>query len=157
MLNFQKFFKELSIQKISQIVAALCTVAIVSMDLGVSYTKSEQSIYQSFVFQSIAILSVGFSLTNDLTTTVVVFILWCIFKFTKMSFDVKAVDDSGDEVPLESFMGDEEFDGHESFMGDGDEEFDGHESFTGDEEFDGHESFQNFQDAEGFAHCGNHS
>lgn len=145
MLNFQKFFRELSIQKVSQIIAALCTVAIVSMDLGVSYTKSEQSIYQSFVFQSIAILSVGFSLTNDLTMTVVVYILWSMFKFTKMSFNVKAVDDSGDEVPLESFEdfenesftdGDESFDNH----GDGDEDFDN----LGDEEFDGHESFQNY-------------
>ena len=138
---------ESCIQKISQIVAALCTVAIVSMDLGVSYTKSEQSLYQSFVFQSIAILSVGFSLTNDLTMTVVVYILWSIFKFTKMSFDVKAVDDSGDEVPLESFEdfenesftgGDESFDN----QGDGDEEFDN--LGDGDEEFDSYESFQNY-------------
>ena len=151
MLNFQKFFRELSLQKVSQIVAALCTVAIVSMDLGVSYSKSEQNIYQSFVFQSIAILSVGFSLTNDLTTTVVVYILWCLFKFTKMNFSVAAVDSAGDEVPLESF---EDFTEEEDFTGD--EDITGDEEFE-DEEFTNHESFQNFQDPEEFAHCGNHS
>ena len=138
----------------SQIIAALCTVAIVSMDLGVSYSKSEQSIYQSFVFQSVAILSVGYSLTNDFTTTVVVFILWCMFKFTKMNLSVKAVDNSGDEVPVESF---ENFTSDEEFMGDEEEFMGDEEEFMGDEEFTGHESFQNFQDAEEFAHCGNHS
>jgi hypothetical protein len=109
MLDFQKFFKELSMLKVSQIIAALCTVAIVSMDLGVDYTKSEQSIYQSFLFQTVAMLSVGYSLTNDLTTTVVIYILWCIFKYTKMNFKVSALDMSGDTVeePIESFSGDE--------------------------------------------------
>ena len=113
MLNFQKFFKELSMHKVSNMVAALCTVAIVSMDLGVDYTKNEQNFYQSFLFQTVAILSVGYSLCNDITATVVIYILWFIFKYTKMNFKVSALDKSGDSVeePIESFYGDGDGDG----------------------------------------------
>ena len=64
------------------IIVALCTVAIVSMDLGTPYSKSELKLYNNKIFQTIAAFSVSYSITEDIYKSLFVSLLWLGIKYS---------------------------------------------------------------------------
>ena len=63
------------------IIVALCTVAIVSMDLGVPYSKSEEKIYTNKIFQTIAAFSIAYGITKNTYKSLFVTMLWLGIKY----------------------------------------------------------------------------
>lgn len=75
-----------NIKYISSIIFTLATVAIVSMDLGVSYNSNEIKIYQNTFFQLLAVLSGIYLNSTDLRSGSIVFFTWLILKYYKIKF-----------------------------------------------------------------------
>ena len=71
----------LNIEQIANIISGLAVIAIVSMDLGVEYSKNETQIYTSFIFQVIAILAVAYTTTQDLNMSILLLIIWAAIKY----------------------------------------------------------------------------
>ena len=74
-----------TVTMIAQIIAGLATIAIVSMDLGVAYNKQEEKIYTSKIFQVLAVLSVGYLMSENVTQGVALLVAWYCIKYMKMT------------------------------------------------------------------------
>ena len=74
-----------TVTMIAQIIAGLATIAIVSMDLGVAYNKQEEKIYTSKIFQVLAVLSVGYLMSENVTQGVGLLVAWYCIKYMKMT------------------------------------------------------------------------
>ena len=74
-----------TVTMIAQIIAGLATIAIVSMDLGVAYNKQEEKIYTSKIFQVLAVLSVGYLMSENATQGVALLAAWYCIKYMKMT------------------------------------------------------------------------
>lgn len=61
-------------------VAALATVAVASMELGVPYTASEKRFYTSAAFQTLAVGCVAFTLLSDARLALLVVFAWALIK-----------------------------------------------------------------------------
>jgi|TARA_B100000902_G_scaffold345371_1_gene351375 hypothetical protein len=68
---------------LSTLIVALATAAIVSMDLGLPYSKNEQAIYTNMAVQSIAVAAVAFSVTEDVKQAAFVSVAWWVIKHHK--------------------------------------------------------------------------
>lgn len=79
--NLATYSLSLEMQDIARIIAGLVVIVIISMDLGVEYSKSEKQIYTSFIFQVIAILSVAYTTTKDLNMSILLLIIWAAIKY----------------------------------------------------------------------------
>jgi hypothetical protein len=77
-----KFTLDLNIEQIAKIISGLVIIVIISMDLGVEYSKNEKQIYTSFIFQVIAILAVAYTLTQDLNMSILLLIIWAVIKYS---------------------------------------------------------------------------
>ena len=80
-INFTKFVNEFSMKTVAQLIAGLATVAIASMDLGVDYNEDEKKVYTSFIFQMLAVLSVGYLMAEDTNQAVVLLLVWGAIKY----------------------------------------------------------------------------
>lgn len=74
-------------KNVSQLIAGLATIAIVSRDLGVPYNKQEKKIYTSQLFQLLALMSVGYLITENITYGVILLVLWAAIKYLKLPFN----------------------------------------------------------------------
>ena len=63
------------------IIVSLCTIAIVSMDLGTPYSKNEKKIYTNEVFQTIAAFSIAYGITKNKHKSLFVTMLWLRIKY----------------------------------------------------------------------------
>ena len=68
---------------ISTLIVALATAAIVSMDLGLLYSKNEEKIYTHSMVQNIAVAAVAYSVTEDIQQAGLVFMAWWAIKHHK--------------------------------------------------------------------------
>ena len=80
-VNFSKFLNDMSVKTVTQLIAGLATVAIVSMDLGVDYNEQEKKVYTSLVFQMLAVFSVGYLMAEDINQGVVLLLGWAAIKY----------------------------------------------------------------------------
>ena len=69
------YTSNLNLEQIAKIISGLAVIAIVSMDLGVEYSKNETQIYTSFIFQVIAILAVAYTTTGDINMSILLLII----------------------------------------------------------------------------------
>lgn len=81
-VNFSKFFKEMSLKTVTQLIAGLATVAIVSMDLGVEYNEREKTVYTSLIFQMLAVFSVGYLMAEDTNQGLLLLLVWTLIKYS---------------------------------------------------------------------------
>lgn len=88
-INLNKFFNELSGKTLSQLIAGLATVAIVSMDLGVNYNDQERKIYTSLIFQCLAVFSVGYLFAEDINQGIVLLLVWGMIKYSTKLIKIK--------------------------------------------------------------------
>ena len=86
-VNFSKFVNEMSLKTMTQLIAGLATVAIVSMDLGVDYNEQEKNVYTSLVFQILAVFSVGYLMAEDTNQGIVLLLIWTGIKYV----DIKSL------------------------------------------------------------------
>ena len=68
------------VKTISTLIVALATAAIVSMDLGLPYSENEKKVYPSSPVQTIAVLAVAYSVTEDVQQAVVITMAWWAIK-----------------------------------------------------------------------------
>ena len=83
-VNFSKFVNEMSLKTLTQLIAGLATVAIVSMDLGVDYNEQEKKVYTSLVFQILAVFSVGYLMAEDTNQGIVLLLIWTGIKYVSV-------------------------------------------------------------------------
>jgi len=74
-LGSNKNFKNLCL-----IVSLLCVSAILTMDLGVSYTENEEKIYKNKHFQLFAVFASTYSTIDDIKMSLIVTFLWYFIK-----------------------------------------------------------------------------
>lgn len=83
MISILNRLKLQSVNGIAAAVTALATVAILSMDLGVPYSKSEEKIYTNPLIQAIAVFCVAYEMLQDLSITGVIVGVWLLIKYFK--------------------------------------------------------------------------
>lgn len=81
-VNLNKFIDEFSTKTLTQLIAGLATVAIVSMDLGVDYNEQEKKIYTSLIFQILAVFSVGYLMAEDTNQGIILLLIWAVIKYS---------------------------------------------------------------------------
>lgn len=62
------------------LIVALATAAIVSMDLGLPYSKNEQRVYTHMAVQCLAVAAVSFSVTEDVQQAGLITLAWWAIK-----------------------------------------------------------------------------
>jgi|TARA_B110000967_G_scaffold153452_1_gene157905 hypothetical protein len=62
------------------LIVALATAAIVSMDLGLPYSKNEQRVYTHMAVQGVAVAAVAFSVTEDVQQAGLITLAWWAIK-----------------------------------------------------------------------------
>jgi len=68
---------------VASAVTALATVAILSMDLGLSYSDNELAVYTHPIIQIIAVFCVAHEMLEDLTLSTVILAIWLFIKYFK--------------------------------------------------------------------------
>lgn len=84
-----RMLEYITFKNMAHLIAGLATVAIISMDLGLDYTDGEKKIYTSMVFQILAILSVGYTLTEDIYQAIILLLVWLSIKYLSKSIENK--------------------------------------------------------------------
>ena len=72
-----------SFSNIADAVTAIATVAIVSMDLGLPYSKSEITFYTNPIVQSIVVFCVAYEMLENLSLSAVLLGVWLLIKYFK--------------------------------------------------------------------------
>ena len=80
-IQLLKKIKLHNFSNIADAVTALVTAAIVSMDLGVNYTKSEKAFYTHPIFQIIIVLCIAYEMLGNLSISTIVLLIWLIIKY----------------------------------------------------------------------------
>jgi len=78
-----KKMKLSSFTNVADAVTAFATVAILSMDLGVPYSKSEESFYTHPAVQAIAVFCVAYEMLDNLSIAGVILAAWLLVKYFK--------------------------------------------------------------------------
>lgn len=72
---------DFNLKTVSTMIVALATAAIVSMDLGVGYSENEKRIYTNMNVQPIVVSAVAYSITEDVTQTTLITLVWLYIKY----------------------------------------------------------------------------
>ena len=79
------YINSMDLNKLTQIISGLATVAVLSMDLSSPYTKNELKIYASKAFQLLAIFSVVYQTSQEINSTLIITGLWAVIKYSNLS------------------------------------------------------------------------
>lgn len=80
-IQLLKKIKPHNFSSFADAVTALVTVAIVSIDLGVNYTKSEKAFYTNPIFQIVVVLCIAYEILENFYISTIILLIWLIVKY----------------------------------------------------------------------------
>ena len=82
-LPLLKKIKLTTFSNVSDAVTAIATMAVISMDLGLPYTKSEERFYTHPLVQVIAVFCVGYQMLENISLAGILLVIWLVIKYFK--------------------------------------------------------------------------